>query len=549
VPWTLPKTTDSAAEALGPSLAPPRSGDGAVLLERAIRAEREGHRAVARQLYEQVLWASPDTLNAERCSAALLGAARTYQSDGQTDAALDCLEAAQLVAEINGAHAALGAALNVRAVLEWHRGALDEAERLYVVAQQCAASSGDSRLVGMVAQNRGIIATVRGEFSTALDHYRTSLDAYRTLGNAPQLCGVLNNIGMVHTDLGQWEEAERAFREAIDSSVAAGDVVTRVLIDVNLAELAIAREDFGRARDICAASLRRARGMRDERAEAELLKQLGVVARETGHVDVAERHFDRADAIARERENVLLQAEIARERSEMLTRQGRFRETVQNLNRAHQLFARLRAQRDLHDIDRRTLRVEGTFLDVVRQWGESIESKDAYTQGHCVRVADLGCAVARRLGWDDRRLFWFRVGALLHDVGKIDIPREILNKPARLTSEEWALMRSHPEAGVELLRGIDFPDDVLPIVLSHHEKWDGTGYPHGLAADAIPLSARILGLADVYDALATDRSYKKGLPHKQAMEIMRSNVNTHFDPALFAEFEAAITDQHARWAA
>ena len=549
MPWTLPKPAAPGGDPLGPSVAPPRTGDGAALLERAIRAEREGHRAVARQLYEQVLWASPDSLNAERCSAALLGAARTYQSDGQTEVALDCLEAAQQVAEINGAHSALGAALNVRAVLEWQRGALDEAERLYVVAQLCAATGGDSRLVGMVAQNRGIIATVRGEFSTALDHYRASLEAYRTLGHVPQLCGVLNNIGMVHTDLGHWSEAEAAFREAIDSSVAVGDVVTRVLIDVNLAELAIATEDFSRARGICAESLSRARSIGDERAEAELLKQLGVVARESGEAEVAERHFDRADTIARARQNVLLQAEIARERSELLTHQGRFRETVENLNRAHKLFAQLRAQRDLHDIDRRTLRVEGTFLDVVRQWGESIESKDAYTQGHCVRVADLGCAVARRLGWDDRRLFWFRVGALLHDVGKIDIPKEILNKPARLTSEEWALMRSHPEAGVELLRGIDFPDDVLPVILSHHEKWDGTGYPHGLAGDAIPLSARILGLADVYDALATDRSYKKGFPHEQAMEMMRGSVNTHFDPDVFAEFEAAMSDRHSRWAA
>ena len=537
------------AQLLGPSLAPPRTGDAGVLLERAMKAEREGHRAAARQLYEQVLWAAPTSLTPDRCSAALLGAARTYQSDGQSDAALDCLDAAEEVARINGADAALGAALNVRAVLEWQRGALDEAERLYVTAQHSAERAQDRRLVAMVAQNRGIIATVRGEFSTALDHYRASLAAYRSLGHVPQLCGVLNNIGMVHTDLGQWSDAERAFNEAIDASAAVGDVVTRVLIDVNLAELAIAQEDYARARSVCAASLRRARDIGDERAEAELLKQLGVVARESGNPDVAERHFDRADLIARARQNVLLQAEVARERSEMLTHQGRFRETVQNLNRAHQLFAQLRAQRDLHDIDRRTLRVEGTFLDVVRQWGESIESKDSYTQGHCVRVADLGCALARRLGWDDRRLFWFRVGALLHDVGKIDIPAHILNKPARLTSEEWALMRSHPEAGVELLRGIDFPEDVLPIVLSHHEKWDGSGYPHGLSGEAIPMSARILGLADVYDALATDRSYKKGFPHEQALDMMRDNLNTHFEPRLFAEFEAAINESRARRAA
>ena len=119
-------------------------------------------------------------------------------------------------------------------------------------------------------------------------------------------------------------------------------------------------------------------------------------------------------------------------------------------------------------------------------------------------------------------MFWFRVGALLHDVGKIDIPAEILNKPGRLSAEEWALMRSHPEAGVELLTGIDFPEDVVPVILSHHEKWDGTGYPHGLAGDAIPLVARILGFADAYDALTTARSYKAGLPHERAMEIIRT---------------------------
>ena len=528
--------------------AAPRSGDAGALLERATQAEREGRRAVARQLFERVLWASPSTLTPERCCAAMLGVARTYQLDGDSDAALDCLEAAQVVADINGAQAALGAALNVRAVVQWQQGHLDEAERLYLNAQQCAEQGSDRRLVAMIAQNRGIIATVRGEFSQALVHYRASLEAYRILGQVSQLCGVLNNIGMVHTDLGQWTDAERAFQEAIDASERAGDVVTRVLIDVNLAELAIAREDFTRARAVCAASLRRARAIGDDGAEAELLRHLGVVARETGHPVVAERHFDRAEALARARQNVLLQAEVARERSELLTRQRRFRETVQNLNRAHQLFAGLRAQHDLRDIDRRTLRIEGTFLDVVRQWGESIESKDAYTQGHCVRVADLGCAIARELGWDDHRLFWFRVGALLHDVGKIDIPAHILNKPGRLTSEEWALMRSHPEAGVELLREIDFPEDVVPIVLSHHEKWDGTGYPHGLAGQAIPVSARILGFADVYDALATDRSYKKGVPHAEAMEIMRRDVGTHFDPVLFGHFEIAMA-RGARWGA
>ena len=135
-----------------------------MLLAAAARAEREGHRAVARQLYEQVLWAERDSLTPERCSAAMLGAARTFQMDGHSEAAADCLEAAQFVAQASGADGALGAALNVRAVLAWQIGNLDDAEKLYLTAQQCAERASDRRLVAMVAQNRGIIATFRGEF-------------------------------------------------------------------------------------------------------------------------------------------------------------------------------------------------------------------------------------------------------------------------------------------------------------------------------------------------------------------------------------------------
>src|SRR6185369_14976842 len=112
------------------------------------------------------------------------------------------------------------------------------------------------------------------------------------------------------------------------------------------------------------------------------------------------------------------------------------------------------------------------------------------TQGHCERVADLAGALAAKAGLDETSLFWFRIGALLHDVGKLIVPAEVLNKPGMLTD-------------------VQFPWDVAPMVRSHHERWDGGGYPDGLAAESIPLSARILCIADVYDALTTERSYKR----------------------------------------
>ncbi len=126
---------------------------------------------------------------------------------------------------------------------------------------------------------------------------------------------------------------------------------------------------------------------------------------------------------------------------------------------------------------------------------------------------------------------------MLHDVGKLVISSEVLNKPGPLTELEWEMVRQHPVHGVEMLEDIDFPWDVRPIVESHHERWDGHGYPHRLAGENIPLTARILCIADVYDALTSARSYKRPLSHQEAIDVMRHDVGLQFDPALFPAFE------------
>jgi diguanylate cyclase (GGDEF)-like protein/putative nucleotidyltransferase with HDIG domain len=208
-----------------------------------------------------------------------------------------------------------------------------------------------------------------------------------------------------------------------------------------------------------------------------------------------------------------------------------------HLNRGHRIFSQLNAKKDLADLDRRNARLERHFIDAVRHWSGSIESKDRYTQGHCERVADLACALALRAGMEPRELFWFRIGAIVHDVGKLIIPSEILNKPGKLASDEWELIKRHPVAGVEMLADMDFPGDVIPMVRSHHERWDGQGYPDMLAGESIPRSARILCVADVYDALMSKRSYKGALSHEAVLEIMRADVGGQFDPDLFAHFE------------
>jgi putative nucleotidyltransferase with HDIG domain len=283
----------------------------------------------------------------------------------------------------------------------------------------------------------------------------------------------------------------------------------------------------------------------DDRALAEIDKHRGVVARERGDLAEAETRFASAREVAESRQDLLLAAEIAREQAELAWIQRRSQETLQHLNRAHRLFTQLRAGRSLADIDGRMARLETSFLDIVRRWSESIESADLYTRGHCDRVAEYACALAAESGFDERTLFWFRMGAILHDVGKIVVPVEVLNKPGALTPDEREIIERHPVAGVEILADIDFPWDILPMVRHHHERWSGGGYPDALAGPAIPLSARILCVADVYDALTSARPYRAAYSHARAIEVMRSMAGT-FDPELFDRF-VRIADREPHW--
>jgi putative nucleotidyltransferase with HDIG domain len=214
----------------------------------------------------------------------------------------------------------------------------------------------------------------------------------------------------------------------------------------------------------------------------------------------------------------------------------RNREALQALNTSHRLFFRMRAHRHLADVRGRIQRLERRFLDMVKQWGNSIESKDRYTHGHCTRVADYACALARELGFDEATLFWFRIGALLHDVGKVVVPSDILNKKASLTTEERQIMEGHAAAGADLLKDLEFPWDVLPMVRHHHERWDGDGYPSRLRGPEIPLSARILCVADVYDALTTHRPYRPARSVDDAIAIMSEDSGRVFDPEILTRF-------------
>jgi HD-GYP domain-containing protein (c-di-GMP phosphodiesterase class II) len=172
------------------------------------------------------------------------------------------------------------------------------------------------------------------------------------------------------------------------------------------------------------------------------------------------------------------------------------------------------------------------FLGTVHAMTAAIDAKDRYTRGHSERVALMGSRLAGAVGMSDEQVERIRIAGLVHDVGKIGVPEAVLRKPGRLTDEEFEQIKRHPRIGYDILRDIGPLADVLPGVLYHHERWDGRGYPEGLAASGIPLMGRLLAVADAFDAMSSDRSYRPALPREKVLREMIDCAGSQFDPEL-----------------
>jgi putative nucleotidyltransferase with HDIG domain len=162
----------------------------------------------------------------------------------------------------------------------------------------------------------------------------------------------------------------------------------------------------------------------------------------------------------------------------------------------------------------------------------AIEARDPYTRGHSARVTQLAEAIARRLGWDDGRLASLRVGGPLHDIGKLALSDDVLCKEGGLDEEEFEQIREHPRIGAKILLRFAAYREALPYVLYHHERWDGNGYPSGRAGEDIPVEARVLAIADAFDAMTSDRPYRQALTREQALAEVERCAGTQFDPEI-----------------
>jgi len=233
----------------------------------------------------------------------------------------------------------------------------------------------------------------------------------------------------------------------------------------------------------------------------EILKGFGV-----GAVDYVTKPFQRAELLARVRTHI-----------DLYSLRNRLEEMVE---------VRTRSLRESET------RMKRTLLEAVAAIAAMVELRDPYTAGHQRRVEQLAKAIAHELGLDAHQIEGLSLAAVVHDLGKITVPSEILSKPGHLTPPELAVIKTHAESGYGILKGIDFPWPIAKIVQQHHERLDGSGYPHGLHGDEILLEARILAVADVIEAMASHRPYRPGLGIDVALEEVSSKRTTQFDPAV-----------------
>lgn len=214
--------------------------------------------------------------------------------------------------------------------------------------------------------------------------------------------------------------------------------------------------------------------------------------------------------------------------------------------------ARVKTQLALYDQNRtleakvkqRTIELETTRLEIIRRLGRAAEFKDNETGLHVIRMSYYSAHIARKIGMAEDDVDMLLNAAPMHDVGKIGIPDSIILKPGKLNGDEWEIMRTHPQIGADIIgnHSVGILHMARQIALAHHEKWDGSGYPAGIAGEDIPFFGRIVAVADVFDALTTERPYKKAWPIEKALAVIEGDSGSHFDPAVVDAFLKSIDE-------
>lgn len=505
-----------------------------------------GKHEAAIEVYKRVLehCAEPQQLSVRAETFTQIG--QLLAKQGDYDRALGYLQRAIGAQRRLDDEVGMCKALRNLGVIYLQLGELDEAESNYNEAIEIAKLSGQEILYADLVNNLGVIKNMKGDWRTALDYYRESLNIYKAYDEVRKTAYTQNNLAITMTEQGLIDDAHNYFVKAYDIASDIQDSSLLLIININLADVYLRKGHPGDARKHCrlaVAYLKSTNAVNTQLIETK--KLLGRIEAAEQLFDSALNQFNEALEIARTLGARFLEAEILLERGSLFRQMNRPFDALTDLEQSYRMYLGLKVQGKQEQTERTIYSIEQLYLESFERLGYDVDRKDPYTKGHSDRVAALSLLLGRELGLKSMVLKTIVAAALLHDLGKINIPDSILKKDGRLTEDEYTLIQRHPEEGVALLRGKEFPWDLKPLVLHHHERFDGAGYPLGLKGEDIPFGARIIALADVFDALTSDRVYRKAFSTEKALEMMGEDAGKSFDPVLFTCFKRMIDERKA----
>jgi putative nucleotidyltransferase with HDIG domain len=471
---------------------------------------------------------------------------RVYADRGEYDRARESFEACLVIAQGAGERALCAAALNALAAVAQLRGEFDVAESLYARASVLADELGDERMCALVDQNLGTIANTRGDLRTALLRYESALARFRSLGDHRATALALNNMGMLQTDAGEWAAAELSLDAAFLLAERHSDWGNQGRIELNRAELFLKKQSYDRAATHVERALRIFTKLASHSGLADVHRVFGALYVETGKPQVARMQLALALRLARSCENRLSEAETERERARLFLAERQFRTALLSLNRAYAIFCDIDARREIIDVRRRLERLEQPYFEALQLWTMKEPALHEERSTRAAHVGDLATRLMRQLGLDSE-LTTVRIAAFLHDIGMAALPRDVVGKPGPLSADEWKILEQHPVIGEQILRELRFSAELCATVRHHHERWNGGGYPDGLAGERIPMLARVICLTGAYAALTSPRPFRVALSSDQALALMAMDAGRVFDPRLVALFHQVVHEtQHGQ---
>ncbi len=488
-----------------------------------------------------------------------------FGSQSRFDLAIDQhMKALAIFEEINDRNH-IAHSLNSIGVIFRKRNNLERAEEYYLKALRIREETGDLSGLAKSYNNMGILVKEKGDLESALDYHNRSLKLKEELGDRRGISVSYSNIGDLHTELEEYTPALEYYRKSLSIVEELEDEESISSNCKLIGHIMILLGKYEEALEYLERGLRISTSIGARIYESDCYKELSDLYKAMGDFEKAFLFFKRysslmqeifndksAETIAKlqvryETEQKEKEAELYYLRNVELRREINDRKLVESQLVAHEHLLEERVRNRTIELQKSMQKLKKSVEGTIHTLSRIIESKDPFTSGHQLRVAELARLIAIELGFDEDRVEAVFLISLVHDIGKISIPQEILSRPGQLSKLEQEIVQTHSQIGYEILSEGDFPWPIADVILQHQELYNGSGYPNGLKGEEILIEARIIAVADVMEAMTSHRQYRSIPGFESAIEEITLNSGILYDPDVVEACKRVICEKGFRF--